>query len=124
MPTETTWTARGVEWRYRGDVTLREVEQENSRFANDPRARRTRYQLVDLRAVSQLDVTSKDATLIGAFDRAQSQSSPPIRVAFLVSDDRFDEHLQVYIAMLEGTSWTARIFTDEDAARAWIAEAA
>jgi hypothetical protein len=121
MPVEAKWTSRGVEWRLFGVVTLSDIELENSRFADDSRARRTRYQIIDLRDVERLDLAPSDPMMVGAFDRAQSRSTPGMRIALLAPDSRFDEALESYMGMLEGTSWRTRIFTDEAAARAWAA---
>ncbi|MGD2132629.1 MAG: hypothetical protein PVI23_07540 [Maricaulaceae bacterium] len=124
MLAENVWTAHGAEWRLTGVVTREEIDELNRAFTNDPRSDHARYQLLDLRDVPRIDMTMGDAQMVGAYDAAQSLSTPAIRVAILTPDDRFDDLIAGYAEMLEGGSWTVRAFTDEAEARAWISQAA
>ena len=119
MPYETHWAERGVEWRYYGDVPAAETRLADAEFYGDPRADTAHYQLIDLREVTRLDFPVHDQELTAAIDGAASISTPAVRVAFIVLDDRFDEALKIYLDLINRTTWSARTFTDEGAARAW-----
>lgn len=119
MPYETTWTDRGVEWRYYGHVSAAETRRADREFYGDARADYAIYQWVDLREVTRLDLPPEEQRLTAAFDGAASVTTPGVRVAFMVPDGRFDEALRVYIEHINRTTWSARTFTDAAAARAW-----
>jgi len=119
MPYETTWSDRGIHWRYYGDVTAAETRRADAEFYGDARADRAMYQLIDLREVTRLDFPAHDQELTAAIDGAASISTPLVRVAFLVPDSRFDEALKIYLDLINGTSWSARCFSDPEAAAAW-----
>ncbi|WP_425410302.1 hypothetical protein [Hyphococcus sp.] len=119
MPHDTHWTDRGVEWRYYDHVTPEEARRADEAFYNDARSDHARYQFIDLRDVTRLDFPEGDQKLSAAIDGAASYSVPWVRVAFIVSDSRFDKQLAVYIDMISKTSWSARRFTDEEDARRW-----
>jgi hypothetical protein len=90
---------------------------------SDPRSDRARYQLMDVREMEALEAREEDIKVIGAFDNAQSRSTPHMRIAIIVpADHRFDEHVEAYKSMLGTSTWMVQSFTDEAAARAWIAE--
>ncbi|MFC2951034.1 hypothetical protein ACFOOP_03795 [Marinicaulis aureus] len=119
MPYETTWSDRGVHWRYYGDVTAAETRLADAEFYGDARADRSIFQLIDLRDVTRLDFPEHDQELTAAIDGAASISTPLVRVAFIVPDDRFDEALKIYLELINRTSWSARIFTDPQTAEDW-----
>ncbi len=123
MPVETVWTAQGVEWRLTGVLSFGELQELNLKFMSDPRSDRARYQLMDARAMERLDAEAADVKLVGAFDNAQSRSTPHLRIAIIVpADGRFDDHVEAYKSMMGGSTWVVRSFTDEAAARDWVAE--
>ncbi len=119
MPYETTWSERGVQWRYSGKVTAAETRRADAEFYGDPRADHAIYQLIDLREVTRLDFPRHDQELTAAIDGAASISTPAVRVAFIVLDGRFDEALKIYLDLINRTTWSARIFTDPEAAQGW-----
>jgi hypothetical protein len=119
MPYETRWSETGVEWRYSGHVTAAETRLADAEFYGDRRADYATYQFIDLRDVTRLDFPPNEQKLTAAFDGAASMSSPSVRVAFLVPDGRFDDALNIYLENINRTTWSARIFTDAGAARAW-----
>ncbi len=119
MPIETTWTAFGVEWRHWGVIAIEEINRVNTDFASDPRSDEVRYQLIDLSAVEALPVLGAELEAVGSFDWAQSLSTPYLKIAIVVPDDRFDDVLASYERALEQSSWSVRKFMDIDAARAW-----
>lgn len=116
------WTPNGIEWKHRGDVSLHEIMSANAEFMGDARSDTAKYQLIDLREVEAFDVSVSDMEIIGSMDLAQSESTPRLRVAFIVSDDRFNTILGGYISALKESSWRVRIFEDEAEARRWLAE--
>ncbi|WP_375202007.1 hypothetical protein [Hyphococcus sp.] len=119
MPFETSWSDRGIHWRYYGDVTAAETRHADAEFYGDARSDRAIYQLIDLREVTRLDFPLHDQELTAAIDGAASISTPLVRVAFIVPDDRFDAALKVYLELINQTSWSARTFTDRQAAEDW-----
>ncbi|WDI32558.1 hypothetical protein PUV54_05035 [Hyphococcus flavus] len=119
MPHETQWADHGIEWRYFGHVTADEARSADQAFYSDPRSDYARYQLIDLRDVTQLDFPESDQELSAAIDGAASYSVPWVRIGFIVPDDRFDKALELYIALISKTSWSAKTFTDPEAARRW-----
>lgn len=119
MPYETTWSERGVHWRYWGEVTAAETRVADAEFYGDPRADHAIYQLIDLREVTRLDFPPHDQELTAAIDGAASISTPAVRVAFIVPDERFDEALRIYLERINQTTWSARTFTDPQAAQDW-----
>lgn len=119
MPYETIWSDRGVHWRYYGEVTATETRLADAEFYGDARADRAMFQLIDLREVTRLDFPAHDQELTAAIDGAASISTPLVRVAFVVLDDRFDAALKIYLDLINRTSWSARIFTDPKAAEDW-----
>lgn len=120
MPHETKWSARGVEWRYYGVVTADETRKTDNAFYSDPRSDTARYQLIDLRDVEELLFTLHEQEVSAGYDAAQSRSTPNVRVAFVVPDDRFDETLAVYMQILNNSTWRAKTFTSMEDARAWV----
>ncbi len=116
------WTSNGIEWKHRGDVSLHEIMSANAEFMGDARSDAAKYQLIDLREVDEFDLSESDMEIIGSMDLAQSESTPHLRVAFIVADDGLDAKLDAYASALEGSSWRVRIFTDEADARRWVAE--
>ncbi len=119
MPYHTHWTEHGVEWRYFGHVTAAETRRADTEFYGDARADAAIYQIVDLREVEELDFPPGDQKLTAAIDGAASVSTPAVRVAFIVPDGRFDEALKIYLDLINRTSWSARTFTEPEAARSW-----
>lgn len=119
MPHETTWTFAGVEWRYFGHVTPIETRGACRQCYADPRSDYVTYQLIDLRDITRLDFPLFDQELSASFDVAASSSIPCVRVAFITPDNRFDSALEVYLDLINRTSWEARTFFDAEAARNW-----
>ncbi|WP_428407053.1 hypothetical protein [Hyphococcus sp.] len=119
MPYETTWSERGVHWRYYGDVTAAETRRADAEFYGDPRADQAIYQLIDLREVTRLDFPPHDQELTAAIDGAASISTPAVRVAFIVPDGRFDAALKIYLDLINRTTWSAQTFIDPEAAQDW-----
>ena len=119
MPYETSWSDRGVHWRYYGDVTAAETRRADSEFYGDARADNAIYQLIDLREVTRLDFPPHDQKLTAAIDGAASISTPAVRVAFIVPDGRFDEALEIYLGLINRTTWSARTSIDPDVALSW-----
>ncbi|GJL91425.1 hypothetical protein [Hyphococcus sp.] len=119
MPHDTTWTFNGVEWRYYGHVTPIETRGTCQACYADPRSDYMTYQLIDLRDITRLDFPLFDQELSAAFDSSASASIPSVRVAFIAPDNRFDPALEIYMELINRTSWEARTFLDADAARAW-----
>ncbi len=119
MPHDTTWTFAGVEWRYYGHVTPIETRGTCQACYADPRSDYMTYQLIDLRDIERLDFPLFDQELSAAFDSSAAASIPSVRVGFIAPDHRFDPALDVYLALINRTSWEARTFCDADEARAW-----
>jgi hypothetical protein len=119
MPHDTKWTFAGVEWRYYGHVTPIETRGTCQACYADPRSDYMTYQLIDLRDITRLDFPLFDQELSAAFDSSAAASIPSVRVAFIAPDNRFDPALEIYMQLINQTSWVARTFFDADAARAW-----
>ena len=119
MPYETNWSERGIHWRYHGLVTAVETRCADAEFYGDPRSDRAMYQLIDLRDVTHLDFPPHDQKLTAAIDGAASISTPVVRVAFIVPDGRFDEALEIYLDLINRTTWSARTFVNAEEAQSW-----
>ena len=101
------------------DGTAAETRRADTDFYGDPRADRAIYQLIDLREVTRLDFPPHDQKLTAAIDGAASISTPAVRVAFIVPDGRFDDALELYLELINRTTWSARTFLDPEAALSW-----
>ena len=119
MLDETVWTDHGIEWRMSGVVDLSEINEANAKFSGDPRSDKARYQLADLSEVTELRASDEEMRYVGAYDAAQSLSTPRIRLAFVVANDRVLRKLQPYLEMARKGVWLIEVFGDVAAARAW-----
>lgn len=113
------WESRGVLLTCSGVVTAAEIQAVNQAFYSDARSDRARYQIADMRAAEALEVDLKEAETIAAFDVGQSVSTPALRMAMIVPDDRFDAQIRAYLSVLDAGTWQGRIFHDLEEGRSW-----
>ncbi len=119
MPYSTTWTPRGVSWRYWGRVTGDELLRSNREVYGDPRFSGIRYQLVDLSEVESFDVSPHDMAVLAEADHAAARINPSIRVAVAAPNEMIRILSLYYEAESSDSPWEQQIFDSLADAQAW-----
>lgn len=82
-----------------------------------------RYQIVDLRDLVRLEMSTAQMQELAALDRRVaarvSASGAPMRVALVVNHELTEGLARIYCAYADSPELEARVFSDLDAARAW-----
>ncbi|ADE55575.1 hypothetical protein [Coraliomargarita akajimensis] len=118
MPFTTEWIEHGVIWRYSGILTGEELIQSNLDIYGDPRFDDLRFQIVDLREITELDVNDRCMKRIAHLDMAAARTNPRIRVA--VIEGKAHSHLNnAYLSSVQDGHWPAAAFSSEAEALQW-----
>lgn len=124
MPHKLIWERTGVFRIYSGVVTGEELEQANKEFFDDPRSHHTRYQLVDLRPIEEVRLSTAENQRTAALDAGGSRYLRNLKIAHVVTRPDIVELIREYEEVLKllHSNWQARRFATIEEARAWIAE--
>lgn len=120
MPYDTRWEAKGLYWRFHGEVSGREILQSNLDAYGDPRFEDLKYQIADFLEIELLEMEPIEVKKIAYLDNAAAKSNPRIRVAIVAQR----ESIEKYAALVEGYSgyshWETEVFENLGEARAWL----
>lgn len=96
---------------------------ERSRQAYSPESvGELRYQIVDLRDLVRLDMSTAQMQELAELDRRLAQqlaAGAPLRVALVVSHELTEGLARIYCAYANSAELEARIFSELETARAW-----
>lgn len=103
-----------------GEQLLRQTAETYSREV----LTRLRYQIVDLRAVERMDVTSEQMRELAKLDceAAESVSDAKIAIAIVACHDLTIGISRIYSAYAQSPNLEAKIFPSVEEARRWIEE--
>lgn len=113
---------RGMLFVARGVVSGAELLKRNRKTYTPDVLAQLRYQIVDLRELDRLDISTQQMQELAALDRqaAESIASPSaLRVAIVVNHDLTEGLARIYCAYARSPRLEAQVFADLDAARNW-----
>jgi len=114
-----TWEEAGVIWRYEGTLTGEELIQSNLDIYGDSRFDSLRYEIVDLRGVTDFQVKPQHMRKIAFLDRAAAQSNSHIKVAVVTESEAGKEMNDQYTNSAPEPHWQTRTFESYDEAINW-----
>ena len=76
--------------------------------------------LVDLSAVTDLQLSAEEVELIAVENHIAAASITHAIVAVIATKDLASGMARMWEAMVSGTNWRTRAFRDAEAARAWL----
>ena len=120
MPYEVIWFQRGVEWRYTGHVTGREIVDSIMSIFGDARFDSLAYQIADLTHIESAQVQEREMKQSAYLDRAASQSNPHISVAIIASTPISRKIGQQYIDNAKVSPWDIQMFENRSDAERWL----
>ncbi len=124
MPYRTIWEEDGIKWEFYGQVTSDEIREANETFFNDPRSESSRYQIVHTLDTQGVEWRPVEMVEITFNDVAASKSGMQLKLAYIANNPKIREKIEKYVTMSRNlnTDWEFKGFTDEEAAREWIAD--
>lgn len=121
MPYTTHWTPQTITWTYTGKLTGDELIQSNMEVYGDPRFDDIRYQIVDLRAITQNLVEDSHMRTIAHLDMAAARSNPRIKIAVIANNSKGMEMSDTYINHTGHKSpWITKTFLTIEQANEWL----
>ncbi len=87
-----------------------------------PEPERITHGLVDLTAVTRLEITTAELETIATLDRGHSQRFKVTRVAIVAPTDLAFGLARMYEAAVAQVGWEVRVVRDLPSAEAWLAE--
>ena len=119
MAYTTTWTDRGVTWKYSQELTGSEAIESNMSIYGDPRFDELRYQIMDLREVTEYQCHGTEMRRLAHLNAAAARTNSRIRVALVASQGAGLEIAQNYLEHTDKSPWEHRLFETLEAAVAW-----
>lgn len=120
MSYEITWEARGVYWKYFGNVSSVEVLKSNEDIYGDERFDTLRYQIADFSNVEAFDADERAIRKVAAMDRIAARSNSQILVALVTDTEHVVQVLKLYEVETANSPWSVGIFRSLEDARRWI----
>jgi hypothetical protein len=118
-----TWKERGIVWEYSGTMTGEELLQSNLEIFGDARFDDLRYQIADMSAVEDTEISEIHVRKMAYLDSAAARSNPHICVAIVSSSEDAFRVGTAYIAhSKEKSPWKTRVFSTREEAEAWVKE--
>ena len=114
-----TWEEAGVIWRYEGTLSGEELIQSNLDIYGDSRFDQLRHQIVDLRGVTEFEISPQHMRKIAFLDKAAAQSNPHIRIAVITEDPIGQRITEEYASHIGDAHWPVRTFEQYDKAIDW-----
>ena len=120
MPYEMIDEGTGLIFRFRGDVTTKEIMAINAKGWEHPNWQTHRYQIWDYSNVETMSMDEPDSLLFAKMDSVAFQNTLPMKIAFIANSKHIIDLCENYAASLETKNMEARTFGDEAAARRWV----
>lgn len=79
-----------------------------------------RYQIIDLRNVERMDITSEQMRQLAMLDRRAAEQSAGGKIAIVASHDLTVGLSRIYSAYAQSPELDAKIFPTMEEARAWV----
>ena len=115
------WEAKGLLVNFSGTVTEKEVMMVNDLIYGDKRFETITYQIADYTGAVDIQISPRDAQVIGALDKSSSRwNRSRVKNIVVTKDDKFIPIVKTYFREFEGTHWEGRIFDTLEMAYAWI----
>lgn len=118
---------RGLVFVARGVVSGRYLLKRNKKTYSTEVLEQLRYQIVDLRELDRLDISTEQMQELAAMDRRAAEQSPspvPLRVAIVIAHDITEGLGRIYCAYAKSPALDAQVFFDMETARSWAQAAA
>ncbi len=119
MAYTTTWTDRGVIWKYSQQLTGSEAIESNMSIYGDPRFDELRYQILDLREVTENQFHDTEMRRLAYLNAAAARTNSRIRVALIANESTGLEIAQNYLEQMVQSPWEHRHFDTFETALAW-----
>lgn len=116
---------RGMVFTARGVVAGEHLVDRHREIYSPEVVQQLHYQIIDLRELERLDMTTEQMREIAIFDRKaaeQSTSERPMRVALVAAHDLTEALARIYCAYADSAHLEARVFADPETAREWASE--
>ncbi|MEI7501043.1 MAG: hypothetical protein WCK84_11430 [Bacteroidota bacterium] len=121
MPCKIIWEEMGILAFHSGTVTDEEVKAGNDMMYGDKRFETIAYQISDYTEATNIQITPRDAKVIGALDKTASRwNRKKMRMAVVTKDEKFIPIVKTYFKEFEGTASECRIFESLDMAYNWV----
>jgi hypothetical protein len=121
MACELIWEEKGVLAKHYGIVSEQEVMETNDEMYGDVRFETITYQISDYTEATNIQITPKDAKIIGTLDKTSSRwTSRKMKIVVVTKDEKFVPIVLTYFREFEGTTWECRIFETLEMAYEWV----
>ena len=102
-----------------GILNFERMNAADEAIYGDQRLDTMKYQLWDLRKITQVDLLKEEITIVGVLDRSASCWNNDVKVISVTDNKKIIELTETYNEQLESTNWKAYIFSDMDEAIAF-----
>lgn len=123
MRYEVTWEQDGVVMTMHGRVTEDQRQKAHDSIINDTRFDRIRYWIIDTLDIDAYELDEKSALKAAGCDIGASHINAHVLMAFVTINMKQMENIerfQDYLSQVN-SPWRVEIFSNQDAARRWIA---
>lgn len=111
----------GVIFNGSGKMEGSETVRFNKKLYSDPETIRSiRYQLVDLRQVTDFSATPSEMKVLARQDSEAFSINPEMIIAIVMSDDLAYGMNRIYAGYFQGNDESVRLFRDIEEAKTWI----
>ena len=120
MAHEIIWEKEGVLIKLSGTVAYDDIIRINDSLYGDMRFDTLKYQISDYTNVTEILLTTFDATVIGHLDKSSARWNSQMIDAVVSQDPAFTPIVNAYFKSLSDTQWKCRLFENLDDCYNWI----